>query len=88
MGLVSLTMIEKTGIVFVTGMKPDLKPVTFDMTVLMGAQGELNADWTTEWFLAMKWNWTTSPGLAVRVSGEKVRVPLAPTWTTCTVTSD
>lgn len=46
----SLTIIEKTGTVSVTGMKPDRKPVTFDMTVLMGAQGELKADWTTEWF--------------------------------------
>lgn len=51
MGFVSLTMIEKTGTVFETGMKPDLKPVTLDMTVLMGTQGEEKADWTTEWFL-------------------------------------
>lgn len=50
MGFVSLTISEKTGILFETGMKPDLKPVTFDMTVLMGAQGEEKADWTTEWF--------------------------------------
>lgn len=50
MGFVSLTMIEKTGIVFVTGMKPERKPVTFDMTLLIGTQGELKADWTTEWF--------------------------------------
>jgi hypothetical protein len=27
-----------------------LKPVTFDMTVFMGSQGEEKADWTTEWF--------------------------------------
>jgi hypothetical protein len=47
---VSLTIIEKTGMLSVTGMKPDRNPVTFDMTVLMGAQGELKADWTTEWF--------------------------------------
>lgn len=46
----SLTISEKTGMLFETGMKPDLKPVTFDMTVLMGAQGEEKADWTTEWF--------------------------------------
>jgi hypothetical protein len=43
-----LTIIEKTGILSVTGMKPDRKPVTFDMTVLMGLQGEAKADWTTE----------------------------------------
>ena len=33
-----------------TGMYPDLKPVTFDITSWMGTQGLLNADWTTEWF--------------------------------------
>ena len=33
-----------------TCMKPDLKPVTLDMTLLIGVQGSEKADWTTEWF--------------------------------------
>lgn len=47
MGLVSRTAIVNTGIevaLAATGMNPDLKPVTFDMTVLIGAHGELKAD--------------------------------------------
>lgn len=88
MGLVSLTISEKTGTTsFFTGMNPDEKPVMFDMTVLIGSHGEAKADCTTEWFFDMNWNCTTSPGWAWILSGEKVRVLLSPTLTTCTVTS-
>lgn len=53
MGFVSLTRTEKTGMFIAfgaTGMKPDLIPVTFDMTLLMGTQGLPNVDCVTVWF--------------------------------------
>jgi hypothetical protein len=53
-GVVSLTIMVNTGILVAgsdTGIYPDLNPVTLDITEFIGSQGELNADWTTEWFL-------------------------------------
>jgi hypothetical protein len=47
MGLVFGTAIVNTGTEVAsaaTGMNPDLKPVTLDMTVLIGAHGALKAD--------------------------------------------
>jgi hypothetical protein len=48
-----LTRTEKTGMLLapaVTGMKPDLIPVTFDMILLMGTQGLAKVDCVTVWF--------------------------------------
>ena len=37
--------------------------------------------------LGWNWNWTRSPGCALTLEGEKVRLPLGPpTWTTCVMT--
>lgn len=52
-GVVLLTIMVNTGILVAgsdTGIYPDLNPVTLDITEFIGSQGELNADWTTEWF--------------------------------------
>jgi hypothetical protein len=53
MGFVSLTMIVNTGMEAAPGatcMKPDRKPVTLGIILLIGVQGSENADCTTEWF--------------------------------------
>ena len=53
MGLVLLTVMVKVGFcesVSLTGMKPEKKPVTLDMMLLIGTHGLAKLDCTTEWF--------------------------------------
>jgi hypothetical protein len=74
MGFVSFTRTEKTGMLppGVTGMKPDLMPVTLGMMLWIGTQGLANVDCVTVWF------WTdlhVSSGKGV-LEGESVCVYL------------
>lgn len=54
------------------GMKPENRPVTLGMMLLMGTQGLSNVDWTTEWFCGSGVNERLGRGREER-KGEKRR---------------
>lgn len=64
-----------------TGKKPEWKPVTL-LFMPTGWHGLSKVDWVTVWLPARNWNCTNSPGCAVILFGEKVKLPFCATETT------